>query len=269
MSAWLPLLPLLLTAAGYRVGVTRLVRRGDRWPRRRAAAMALALSCLGAATLPPVSVRADEFPVHVAQHLLLASAARLLLAISGPVTLALRTLPPRPRKLLLAAVHSHVSAVLLHPVVVLVLNVGALYALYLTRAFAIVEHHRVLHAAVHLHMLAAGCLLSWYLIGVDPLPRRASVRQRLLVLLVAAGAHDVLAKYLYAHFLPAGGGDPAGLRAGAQLLFYGGDLVEVLLSVALLTTWYARTGRELNRDVRRVHATAVRPAAGTRTDRSP
>ena len=29
-----------------------------------------------------------------------------------------------------------------------------------------------LYAAVHAHMIFAGCLLSWYLVGVDPLPGR-------------------------------------------------------------------------------------------------
>lgn len=75
-----------------------------------------------------------------------------------------------------------------------------------------------------------------------------------MVLLLAAGSHDVLAKVMYAHGLPAHANTAAGLRAGAQLLFHGGDPVEVLLAVAVLAQWYARTGRELRRAKRRLSA---------------
>lgn len=259
LSSWLPLLPLLLAAAAYAAGVLGLHRRGDRWPAARSAAYAAGLACLAAATLPPVATHDEQFTVHVAQHLLLASAAPLVLALSAPITLALRTLRLRPRRTLLAVVHSRAAAVLLHPVVVLILDTSALYAFYLTPVFAAAEQHPLLHAAVHLHMLAAGCLLSWYLVGADPMPRRASVTGRMLVLITGAGAHDILAKLMYAHSLPTAGGTPGQIRAGAQLMFYGGDAIEVLLAIALLTVWYTRTGRELARQARRAKELALEP----------
>lgn len=83
----------------------------------------------------------EQFTVHVAQHLLLTAAAPLLLALSAPTTLALRTLRLQQRQTLLAVVHSRTAAVLLHPVVVLVLSTGALYASYLTPLFAAAEQH--------------------------------------------------------------------------------------------------------------------------------
>ena len=35
----------------------------------------------------------------------------------------------------------------------------------------------------------------------------------------------------------------ADLRAGAQLMYYGGDVVEVFLALVLAVQWYATTGR--------------------------
>lgn len=253
-GGWLPLLPLLPAATAYGCGLVRLHRRGDWWPAARAAAFVAGLAGLAAATLPPLADRDELFSVHVTQHLLLASAGPLLLALSAPVTLALRTLAPRSRRALLAVVHSRPAAVLLHPALVLGLDVGGLYAFYLTPLFGAAEQHPLLHAAVHLYMLATGCLLSWYLVGLDPLPRQDGTGARLLVLVVAAGAHDVLAKTMYARGLPAG---VDGLQDGARLMYYGGDAVEVLLALALLTQWYRRGGRELARRERRAGAASA------------
>lgn len=251
-ASWLPLVPLVLAALAYGVGVARLRRRGDAWARRRLAAALAGLLVLAAALLPPITHRAAEFPGHVVQHLLVSGLAPLLLALSAPVTLALRTLANPGRRVLLRALHSRLARVGLHPVVVVVVNLGGLYAFYLTPAYAAAQGQPALHAAVHLHMVAAGCLLSWYLVGVDPVPRRGGTATRLIVLVTAAAGHDVLAKLLYAHTLPLGGGSAREIQAGAQLMFYGGSLVEVALAVALLAGWYARGGRDLRRAERRL-----------------
>jgi putative membrane protein len=52
-----------------------------------------------------------------------------------------------------------------------VLDLGGLYAPYLTGLYQAAEHDDLVHAAVHVHMFLAGCLLSWALIGVDPVRR--------------------------------------------------------------------------------------------------
>jgi cytochrome c oxidase assembly factor CtaG len=49
--------------------------------------------CVGIALLPPLASHDDRFEVHVIQHLLLAMAAPVFLAISASVSLALRTVP--------------------------------------------------------------------------------------------------------------------------------------------------------------------------------
>lgn len=257
LRAGLPVLPVAAAAFGYLMGMIALRRRGNRWPVSRSAAALGGFAALAAALMPPLST-SEHFPTHVAQHLTLSMLAPLLLALSAPVTLALRTLPAAPRRLVLTGLHSRAARLLAAAPTVLALDVGGLYAYYLTGLFQATEEHRWLHLAVHAHLFGAGCLVSWYLVGGDPMPARPRVRSRLIVLLVAAASHDLLAKLMYAQSLPAGGGDPAQLRAGTQLMYYGGDAIGIALAVALLLPWYARTGRRLAR---------ARSKAGWRPDR--
>lgn len=255
---WLPPLPLAVAAVAYAWAVLRLTRRGDRWPPGRSLCAAAGVAVLTAALLPPLA-DATDFPVHVVQHLMLAMVAPLALVLSAPVTLALRTLPRAGRRGLLAVLHRPVLQLLASAPVVLLLDVGGLYAYYLTPLFAATHDRPVLHAAVHAHMVLAGCLLSWYLVGTDPAPARRSVRGRLVVLFVAAGSHDLLAKLLYARGLPAGGGTPEQVRTGAQIMFYGGDLLEITLVVLLFASWYARGSRFLAHQQRRRTTAPGRP----------
>jgi putative membrane protein len=252
----LPAVPVGIAAAAYGVGALRLQRRGDRWPLRRSLALLGGLGCVALALLPPLGAEDERFPVHVAQHLLLASAAPVLLALAAPVTLALRTLPGRGRRVLLRLVRSRFARLALHPLVVLLLATVPLVLLYGTSLYAATLDSPPLHAAVHAHMLAAGCLLAWYLVGADPLPHDR-VRVRLAVLVLVGAVHGVLAKGVYAAGLPGVSGPAPAVRAGAELLFAGGDAAELLLAVVLLAQWYARGSRALARERRRAGAVAA------------
>jgi putative membrane protein len=101
-------------------------------------------------------------------------------------------------------------------------------------------------------MFAAGCLLSWTVVGVDPMPRRPRYGVRVATLVVAAAAHDTVSKLLYARGLPAGAGPVLDRQAGAELMYYGGTLTDVALTVALMAQWYRATGREYRRMQRRL-----------------
>ena len=250
----LELIPLALTLAalaGYGTGLHRLRRRGVRWPVTRVAAMLAGSFCTAAAVLPPIASHDELFPVHVGQHLLLGMAAPAFLALSAPVTLALRTLPRRPRRMLLRLLHGFPAAVLAAPATAVVLDLGGLYALYLTGLYQAAEHDDLVHAAVHLHMFMAGCLLSWAVIGLDPVRRRPGTWVRLTALIIAAAGHDTLAKLIYAWNLPAGGGPIASRHTGAELMYYGGTVIEVALAAVVMAQWYLVSGRALARTRRR------------------
>jgi putative membrane protein len=255
-------LPLLI-AGGYLTGVRRLRRRGDRWPPARTACLLAGTLCVACALLPPVSTHDELFGVHVLQHLLLGMTGPALLALSAPITLALRTVPRRVRQVLLGVLHSRLAAFIVAPAFAVIADLGSLYALYLTHLYAAAERNDLIHAAVHLHLFAVGCLLSWALIGADPVRRRPAIRGRLIVLVIAAAGHDTLSKLMYARELPFGGGSIAARHFGAELMYYGGTAVDVALAVIIMTQWYQSTGRALLREQRRmaVLATAAAPAA--------
>jgi putative membrane protein len=255
-----PVLPLVI-AGGYLTGVRRLRRRGHRWPPARTACLLAGTLCAACALAPPVSSHDELFGVHVLQHLLLGMSGPALLALSAPITLALRTVPRCVRRVLLGVLHSRPAAFIVAPLFAVSADLGSLYVLYLTHLYAAAERNDLIHAAVHLHLFAAGCLLSWALIGTDPVRRRPAIRGRLIALVVAAAGHDTLSKLMYARDLPFGGGAVAARHFGAELMYYGGTVVDVALAAVVMTQWYQSTGRALLREQRR---TAVLAAVAAR-----
>jgi putative membrane protein len=109
--------------------------------------------------------------------------------------------------------------------------------LYTTDLYPAMGEHEALHVLVHLHVLGSGYLLTAALIVVDPAPHRPGFLSRAAVLVLFLAAHGVLAKYLYAH-------PPAGVPAeqaerASMLMYYGGDLIDVVLITVLCRQWYA------------------------------
>jgi putative membrane protein len=270
----LALMVTVAAVAAYATAVLRLCRRGGRWPLRRVGCLLAGSACAAAAVLPPLASHDDVFPVHIVQHLLLSMAGPAFLALSAPITLTLRTLPRWPRHMLLRVLHSSPAAVVSSPAAALVLALGGLYALYLTGLYDAAEQHSLVHAAVHLHMFLAGCLLSWALIGIDPVRGRPGTRGRLAVLVAAAASHDTLAKLMYAWDLPVSAGPVAARHVGAELMYYGGTVIDVALAVIVMAQWYAATGRSIARAARRQALRGLRSAcdgsqAGAAAHRAP
>ncbi len=98
--------------------------------------------------------------------------------------------------------------------------------------------HPALHYAAHFHFLAAGCLYTWVIAGPDPAPHRPSVPTRLVILGVAVVMHSVLSQMLYAGLFVSIPAAADQLQRGAELMYYGGDISEMLLAFALVTTWH-------------------------------
>ena len=154
-------------------------------------------------------------------------------------------------RMALRMLHSSPVRVLSSLPAAILLDISGLYALYLTGLYRAAERDDLIHAAVHLHMFLAGCLLSWAIIGVDPIRHRPPVKARLAALIIAGAAHDILAKLMYARGLPAGAGSMAGRQLGAELMYYGGTVIDIGLAVIVMTQWYQAAGRELTRTARR------------------
>lgn len=98
----------------------------------------------------------------------------------------------------------------------------------------------MLHWLLHAHFLLAGCLFAYVIADPDPAPARPSVPVRLVVLGVAIAAHAVISQLMY-------GGFGINIHApvdqgGAQIMYYGGDIAELLLAAALVATWRPQPG---------------------------
>jgi putative membrane protein len=252
-AAWL-----LCAALAYAAGVRTLHRRGRPWPRRRTAAFAAGLLVIGVALVSPLAAHDERFPVHMAQHTLLGMLGPLLLSLSAPVALALRTLPRPARTELVGLLHSRAAAVVAHTATATALFAGGLIGLYFTPLYEATLRHPLLHEAVHVHVLAAGCLLAWTFVGTDPVPRRGSMGLRIALLTFALGAHAAVAKLLYAGYGHLSTVPAAELHDGAQLMYYAGDAVDALLLIAFFGRWYVAGGRRLRATGTSVRVTAPR-----------
>ncbi|MET9296063.1 cytochrome c oxidase assembly protein [Streptomyces sp. NPDC003077] len=249
------LLPFLLIV-GYLCFVSRARRRNPArpWRARRTVAFLVGAGLLAVALLPPLASFAHrDFRGHMLQHLLIGMYAPLALVLGAPVTLLLRGLPTGAARRLSRLVHSGPVRVLARPVVALALSVGSLGALYFTPLYDATAGRPVAHGLLHLNFLLSGCLFAWVIAGLDPAPNRPSVPVRLVVLGVAVAAHATLSQLLYAG-VGVGVHAPGGqVRGGAEIMYYGGDIAELLLAGALIATWRPdrRRGRVTGAEVSR------------------
>jgi putative membrane protein len=130
------------------------------------------------------------------------------------------------------------------------LSIASLYALYLTPMYRTALEHPLLHEALHLHFFLSGCLLMSALVARDPSPWSSNVRLRGATLVAAWAAHAALAKLLYANASTLSGGGPASVatwRLGAEIMWYGGDVIELAVLAAFFVRWYRLEARRLGR----------------------
>ncbi|MEW2385821.1 cytochrome c oxidase assembly protein [Micromonospora sp. NPDC047707] len=203
------------------------------WSHRRTVSFGLGATLLVAGLLWP----ARDLPGHMVQHLLLGMLAPLALVLGAPGTLALRAVGPRTGRAAVRLLRHPAAGALAHPVTGLLLTAGGLWLLYLTPLYRASLDNAGLHALVQLHFVLSGYLFAWSIAGPDPGPHRPRVPVRLVVLGVGVAAHAALAQVLYAGVLVDVPATAAELQAGATIMYYGGDLAEILLALALLVTW--------------------------------
>jgi putative membrane protein len=226
---------IMIIIAGYPVAV--LADRRRHWPWHRTAGWIAGWTAAAVAVVGPVA-RAGQhsFTGHAISHLLLGMLAPLLLAVSAPVTLALRTLPVAGARRLTAILRGRPARILTEPAVVGLLNTGGLWLIYRTDVYEMTQHQPLVHAAVHAHLLLAGVLFTIVIIGTEPLSALRSHLHRAVVLLLAIAGHAVLTKTLYA--APPTGVGRSEAEHGAMIMYYGGDLIHLALIILLCARWY-------------------------------
>src|SRR3989440_4837020 len=165
---------LVVTAGLYLYGGHRLRARGDHWPVARTLFFLVpGLGSIALATMSGLAAYDDTLlSAHMVQHMVLGMIAPIFLALGAPVTLALRTLPGRPRKVLVAVLHSRVARVLAFPLVAYGFFVATPFVLYFTGLYRLTLANAWLHELMHVHFVAVRCLLFFPLVRADPLSRR-------------------------------------------------------------------------------------------------
>ncbi|MEV6833964.1 cytochrome c oxidase assembly protein [Streptomyces sp. NPDC051133] len=231
----------LLVAAGLYVHLARRARRKNPvlgWGRWRTASFLAGVVLLGVALLPPLAPFAHtDFRGHMVQHMLIGMYAPPALVLGAPVTLLLRTLPAARGRRLTAVLHGRAARTLAHPATALLLSTGSLAVLYFTPLYDVMSRHLWAHWLLHVHFLLSGCLFAYVIAGPDPAPARPGVRTRLVYLGVAVAAHAVLAQLMYGGFWVYVHAPVEQVQGGAEIMYYGGDIAELLLAAALVATW--------------------------------
>jgi cytochrome c oxidase assembly factor CtaG len=277
-------IPFVVTvwAAGlYVLGVVVLHRRGDRWPVGRTLAfVVLGMGSFFFATASGLG-RYDTtlLSVHMVQHMLLSMVVPLALALGAPVTLALRTLPPAPRRWLLAVLHSRVAKVLSFPPLAFTLYVTSPWALYFSPWYDASLSSSFVHQMMHIHLVLVGTLFFWPLVGIDPVPGRVSYPFRVLLALMTLPFHAFLGVTIMGQSTLIGGEHYFALREGPMgawlppalddqhlaggILWATGDLIGVLFFVVLFIQWVRSSMKEAAREDRRLDLAERRSATST------
>jgi putative copper resistance protein D len=268
---------LLVAAAAYLYGVWRLRQRGDAWPAGRTVAFLLGgLGSIAAVTVTGVEAYDTTLlSIHMIQHMVLSMVGPIFLALGAPVTLLLRTAGARPRKKLVAALHSRPVSVITFPLVAFGLFVANPFVLYFTGLYRATLEHAWLHELVHVHFILTGCLFFWPLLGLDPLPNRWPYPGRALLMVLSVPFHTVLGlTIMQSKTLLAGDYYPNlhltwsnpwtdQVTAGG-ILWAGGEIISVTMLGILVMQWIKQSEREarrIDRALDRAEAEEARAAA--------
>jgi putative membrane protein len=199
LSAWHPsagwLSVVAVLAIGYLAAFVVLRRRGIAWSVGRLVAWFLGLGSLLVVTCTGLATYGMAlFSVHMAQHMVLSMLTPILLLLGAPITLALRVLPAsgragRPRRMLLAVLHSRFAKVISHPGFTVTAFVVSLYGLYFTGLLNVAMSTHLGHQLMLMHFLTVGLLFFGPILAIDPWPRRSAPGLRLIELLIAVPFH--------------------------------------------------------------------------------
>jgi cytochrome c oxidase assembly factor CtaG/putative copper export protein len=264
----------LVLAGAYLAGVHRLRLRGDAWPVGRTVAWLCGCATILVATSSGIGrYSMAMFSVHMGVHMLLSMLAPILLVLGGPVTLALRALPPAgagnppgPREWLQALTHSWVMRMATHPLMALGMYIASFYAMYFTGLYNAAAPLHWAHLVMNTHFLLMGYAYYWLIIGIDPAPRRLPHLAKLGLLVAAMPFHAFFGISLMGSATVIGGdfyrslalpfvpdllGDQHTAGAMAWAL---GEVPIVVVLVALLVQWARADAREARRFDRRAES---------------
>ena len=258
---------LVFATALYIKGVVILSRRKIKWPVGRTISFAFGISLLDYSTSGGLGLYGIfSFQYHMIAHMILSMIAPIFIVLSAPITLALRTLPQGRnseergiRGWFISILHSKVSTIWTHPIVVLAIFDGSLFALYFTSLFGDLMSSHFGHLLMNLHFIGAGLLFFFVIVGVDPNPRRTHHLVRMVILLAAMSIHAFFSVALMSSRTLIDGGyyellaRPwatdllADQRAGASFGWAMGEIPILIAFIATFIQWIRSDAREAKR----------------------
>lgn len=169
--------------------------QGRRWPRARTGWFLAALVVFALIYGPGLGTYEDNASVNVLQHMLVMMAIPALFVLSAPITLLLRALPIRTRRLVVRELHDPALRPLSGrwaPVLLAADYYLTMYAYELTPMRTLADQHALVHIGVHQYFLLCGLLFWLPIVGVDPVRLRPSRRVKQLMILAGLPAFAVL-----------------------------------------------------------------------------
>lgn len=233
-------LPFIFALIMYIIAAFLSSRRYKPWPLYRTIFWTFGVLFAVIAVVGPIANLAHRnFIAHMLGHLLLGMLAPLLMVLAAPMTLALRTLNIPLARRLSRILRSRLSRIITHPIVASFLNLGGLWILYNTDLYLLMHENTLIHIIVHFHVFIAGYLFTVSMVYIDPIAHRISFLYRSIVLIVFLAGHGVLAKFIYAH--PPTGVPLAQAEIGGMLMYYGGDIIDIIIIYILFLHWFRAT----------------------------
>ncbi|MBY0596397.1 cytochrome c oxidase assembly protein [Bacillus bingmayongensis] len=234
---FLLLLLIVIILMVYIIATVLSSRYHKRWPLHRTVFWILGVICVATAVIGPLANRAHiDFTVHMLGHLLLGMLAPIFMVLAAPMTLFLRTLNVKTARRLSRVLKSRPLQTLSNPIVTTLLNLGGLWILYTTNLYSTMHQNILLYLFIHLHVFIAGYLFTISMIYIDLASHRYSYIYRSIVLIIALASHGILSKYIYAH--PPTGVVTVQAEIGGMLMYYGGDLIDIILIFILCLQWF-------------------------------
>lgn len=242
---WIPVLLICMGGLYYLFSYVYLISKGYKWRIWQVLSFLSGIVLLIVALLPSMMHWGhSDMRRHMVQHLLIAMYAPIFLVIGAPITLTLKVLPTKFSRSFFSIVKTRFFWFAAHPMTAFFLNIGGMYLLYLTPLYSESFKYPVLHYIIHMHFLASGYLFTWSIIGPDPAPNRPGFFIRLTMLFFSIWAHGFLSKLMYAYLLPENSPhNNFQIQEGAKLMYYWGDLSEIILAIILFLFWYYNKDR--------------------------
>ena len=237
----------VILAAGYMGAMVVSGSKFKSWPVSRLFLWIMGVvTAVGAFVGPIGNLAHENFIAHMAGHLMLGMLSPIFFVFSKPMTLLLRALPTEHAKTMSRLLNTSYAKVITNPFLASILNIGGLFLIYKTGLYVWMHEDILLFIIVHLHVFLAGYLFTISMIYVDVTSHRYDFWYRAVALVIALGFHKALSKLIYQsppETVPVYEG-----RSGAMLMYYGGDVIDLILIVILCLHWYrARTPKEAHR----------------------